>query len=74
MGLDARRPRCWKQWPKIELTRPRLEKMTEQSKGWSEQEEAKIAELMKEDKLTRIQAIHKMQRLKQDKKWRPTDA
>jgi hypothetical protein len=48
--------------------------MTEQSKGWSEQEEAKIAELMKKDKLTRIQAIHKMQRLKQDKKWRPTDA
>lgn len=42
-------------------------------KGWSEQEEAKIAELMKNDKLTRIAAIQKMQRLKHDKKWRPTD-
>jgi hypothetical protein len=52
-------------------------------KGWSEQEETKIAELMREDvlvddkktdkHLTRIQAIQKMQRLKQSKKWRPTD-
>jgi hypothetical protein len=43
------------------------------TKGWSEQEEAKIAELMKQEKLTRIEAIQKMQRLKHDKKWRPTD-
>ena len=47
--------------------------MSDIVKGWSEQEEAKIAELMKEFKLTRIQAIHKMQRLKQDKRWRPND-
>ena len=40
-------------------------------KGWSEVEEAKIAELMKENKLTRIQAIQKMRRLVQDKKWSP---
>lgn len=33
------------------------------TRGWSEQEEAKIAELMKQDKLNRIQAIQKMCRL-----------
>jgi hypothetical protein len=40
---------------------------------WSEQEEAKIAELMKEFKYTRWEAIRRMQRMKQDKVWRPTD-
>jgi len=45
--------------------------MSEETKGWSEVEEAKIAELMKEDKLTRIKAIQKMRRLIQDKKWSP---
>lgn len=40
---------------------------------WSPQEEAKIAELMKELKYTRIEAIRRMQRMKQKNVWRPTD-
>jgi hypothetical protein len=40
---------------------------------WSEQEEKKIDELMKELKYTRLEAIRRMQRMKQKNVWRPTD-
>jgi len=54
-----------------------------ESKGWSSNEEAKIAELMREELVLdgrktgkhpdRAEAIRMMQRLKQSKKWSPNE-